>query len=56
VRRTRRVVFCAAELRNEAGDVLATSRCTQVVLPATGRAGRYEKYDDNGKPPDDARG
>ena len=56
VRRTRRVVFCAAELRNEAGDVLATSRCTQVVLPATGRAGRYEKYDAAGRPPDDARG
>jgi uncharacterized protein (TIGR00369 family) len=56
VRRTRRVVFCAAELRNAAGDILATSRCTQVVLPAEGRAGRYEKYDAAGAPPDDARG
>lgn len=33
VRRTRRVVFCAAELVDTAGELLATSRCTQVVLP-----------------------
>jgi uncharacterized protein (TIGR00369 family) len=44
VRRTRRVVFCAAELYDLDGAVLATSRCTQVVLPADGRAGR--KLDD----------
>ena len=56
VRRTRRVVFCAAELRNSEGTVLASSRCTQVVLPATGRAGRYEKYNESGAPPEDARG
>jgi uncharacterized protein (TIGR00369 family) len=56
VRRTRRVVFCAGELRNADGTVLASSRCTQVVLPATGRAGRYEKYAADGAPPDDARG
>jgi uncharacterized protein (TIGR00369 family) len=56
VRRTRRVVFCAAEMTDEAGVVLATSRCTQVVLPATGRAGRYEQPTDDGAPPDDARG
>jgi uncharacterized protein (TIGR00369 family) len=63
VRRTRRVVFCAAELyRGEVkgeGDVLATSRCTQVVLPATGRAGRYDAdvaRTSEGAPPDDARG
>lgn len=56
VRRTRRVVFCAAELRDSDGTVLATSRGTQVVLPASGRAGRYEKYADDGSPPDDARG
>jgi uncharacterized protein (TIGR00369 family) len=56
VRRTRRVVFCAAELRDDTGATLATSRCTQVVLPAEGRAGRYEKYDDAGAPPQDARG
>jgi hypothetical protein len=56
IRRTRRVVFCAAELRDSDGLVLATSRCTQVVLPADGRAGRYDKYDDRGEPPQDARG
>jgi uncharacterized protein (TIGR00369 family) len=61
VRRTRRVVFCAAELhRGEAkGEVLASSRCTQIVLPATGRAGRYGASlteGDDGAPPDDARG
>ena len=60
VRRTRRVVFCAAELyRGEApaGDVLATSRCTQVVLPADGRAGRYQQSTEPGAaPPEDARG
>jgi len=31
VRRTRRVVFCAAELYDEAGDHVASARCTQVV-------------------------
>jgi uncharacterized protein (TIGR00369 family) len=56
VRRTRRVVFCAAELRDESGTILANSRCTQVVLPADGRAGRYENHDAGGAPPDDARG
>ena len=59
VRRTRRVVFCAAELyRGETvGEVLATSRCTQVVLPADGRAGRYQTAEgDSGGPADDARG
>ena len=56
VRRTRRVVFCAGELRDAEGTVLANSRGTQVVLPASGRAGRYEQYSDDGAPPDDARG
>ena len=56
IRRTRRVVFCAAELTDDAGVVLANSRCTQVVLPAAGRAGRYEQAKDDGAPPDDARG
>ncbi|MBV9870735.1 MAG: PaaI family thioesterase [Frankiaceae bacterium] len=62
VRRTRRVVFCAAELyRGETteGELLATSRCTQVVLPAEGRAGRYRTAPSggaDGAPPDDARG
>jgi uncharacterized protein (TIGR00369 family) len=40
VRRTRRVVFCAAELLDADGLLLATSRCTQVVLPVDGPAGR----------------
>jgi uncharacterized protein (TIGR00369 family) len=56
VRRTRRVVFCAAELRSDDGQILATARCTQVVLPAEGRAGRYENYSADGAPPEDARG
>lgn len=47
VRRTRRVVFCSAQLFDTNGVVLAASRCTQVVLPADGRAGRYV-----GEPPD----
>lgn len=34
VRRTKRVVFCAAELYDEAGDHLASARCTQVIRPA----------------------
>lgn len=41
VRRTRRVVFCSAELFAPDGTVLAAARCTQVVLPEDGRAGRY---------------
>ncbi len=40
VRRTRRVVFCAAELVDADGMVLAASRCTQVILPSDGPAGR----------------
>jgi uncharacterized protein (TIGR00369 family) len=42
VRRTRRVVFAAAELFDDTFTLLATSRCTQVVLPAAGRAGRHD--------------
>lgn len=56
VRRTRRVVFCAAELHDEAGLLLAASRCTQVVLPASGPAGRYDEPSADGAPPKDARG
>ena len=58
VRRTRRVIFAAAELHADTvdGALLATSRCTQVVLPAEGRAGRYEKARPDGEPPEDARG
>ncbi len=41
VRRTRKVVFCAATLYDAAGVTLAASRGTQVVLPADGESGRY---------------
>ena len=34
VRASSRAVFCAAELHDEAGTLLAASRCTQIVLPA----------------------
>jgi uncharacterized protein (TIGR00369 family) len=35
VRRSRRVVFCSAELFDADGNTTAASRCTQVVLPAS---------------------
>ena len=56
VRRTRRVVFCAADLRDADGNHLAASRCTQVVLPDAGPFGRHVTADDSGAPPQDARG
>ena len=56
VRRTRRVVFCAAEIRDAEGAVLAASRCTQVVLPNAGPYGRRGAADRSGAPPEDARG
>jgi len=56
VRRTRRVVFCEAQLLDDQQVLLAVSRCTQVVLPADGKAGRYEAPSPDGAPPDDARG
>jgi uncharacterized protein (TIGR00369 family) len=40
VRATSRVVFCAGELHDDAGTLLAGSRCTQVVLPAEHRGQR----------------
>lgn len=58
-RRTRRVVFCAAELYDESGTLLAASRCTQVLLPDTGAAGRYREPGHTGAedgPPLDGRG
>jgi uncharacterized protein (TIGR00369 family) len=56
VRRTRRVVFCEGQLHDEDGVLLAASRCTQVVLPASGPAGRYDDPNEDGSPPEDARG
>lgn len=56
VRRTRRVVFCEATLVDADGVALAASRCTQVVLPGEGRAGRYGDAPADGSPPQDARG
>src|SRR5450759_1181219 len=56
VRRTRRVVFCAADLQDVAGRLLASSRCTQVVRADDWGAGRYGAADPAGAPPRDARG
>ena len=56
VRRTRRVVFCEAQLFDADDQLLAASRCTQVVLPAAGKAGRYDAPAADGSPPEDARG
>lgn len=44
VRRTRRVLFCAAELHSgeSGGERLATSRCTQVLIPAESQHGRHD--------------
>ena len=43
IRRAKRVIFCAAELLDDSGALLATARCTQIVLPAEGAAGRPPK-------------
>lgn len=56
IRRTRRVVFCAAEMHDADDHLLATSRCTQVVLPNEGPFGRMHTADEAGAPPEDARG
>jgi uncharacterized protein (TIGR00369 family) len=57
VRRTRRVVVCSADLFDAEHSLLATSRCTQVVLPAGGPAGRRIPRNANqDEPPRDARG
>jgi uncharacterized protein (TIGR00369 family) len=53
VRRTRRVVFCAAELLDNHGTLLAASRCTQVVLPVDGAAGRDHPPTGEGQDTDD---
>lgn len=56
VRRTRRVVYCAGDLHDSSGTLLASSRCTQIVLPNQGPFGRYGARDVSGAPPEDARG
>jgi uncharacterized protein (TIGR00369 family) len=56
LRRSRRVVFCAAELHDTGGELLAASRCTQIVLPAAGPAGRPVPPSPGASPPEDARG
>ena len=56
VRRTRRVVYCAADMHDADGTLLAASRCTQIVLPNEGGFGREGTADASGAPPDDARG
>jgi uncharacterized protein (TIGR00369 family) len=56
VRRTRRVVFCSADMHDVDGHLIAASRCTQVVLPNQGPFGRYQPPDESGAPPEDARG
>jgi uncharacterized protein (TIGR00369 family) len=48
VRRARRVIFCAADLFQDDTHI-AGARCTQIVLPADGSAGRMRRT-----PPDDA--
>ncbi len=50
--RTSRLVFCSAELYDADGRLLASSRCTQTVLPAGGVAGR----DPRSAPGPDIRG
>ncbi len=40
ITRTRRLVFCSAELFDADGRLLAGSRCTQTVLESGGVAGR----------------
>jgi uncharacterized protein (TIGR00369 family) len=47
VSRNKRAVFCAAELFDEEGRLLAASRCTQIILPARGRAGRPGRGEGN---------
>jgi uncharacterized protein (TIGR00369 family) len=42
IKRTSRLVFCSAELFDGEDRLLASSRCTQTVLPAGGAAGRPE--------------
>lgn len=56
VQRSRRVAFCAARLYDADERLLASSRCTQLILPASGPAGRAGPMEADGGPPRDARG
>jgi uncharacterized protein (TIGR00369 family) len=40
IKRTSRLAFCAAELFDPDDRLLASSRCTQTILPAGGHGGR----------------
>ncbi len=40
VSRSKRAIFCTAELHDEQNRHLASARCTQIVLPSDGPAGR----------------
>lgn len=40
VSRTKRAVFCTSDLYDEDGKHTASARCTQIILPSEGRAGR----------------
>ncbi|MEA2499119.1 MAG: hypothetical protein QOH26_1524 [Actinomycetota bacterium] len=40
VNRTKRAIFCSSELFDEDGKLLAAARCTQIILPGKGPAGR----------------
>ncbi len=40
VSRSRRAIFCEAKLYDEDGQHTASARCTQIILPSTGPAGR----------------
>lgn len=42
LRRTKRIVFCAADLYDATDRHLASSRCTQVVLPVVDEADKEE--------------
>ena len=51
------VVFCAAEMHDADGVLLASSRCTQVVLPNAGPFGRHGyPWQELGAPPQDTHG
>ena len=45
VRKARRVIFCSADL-TQGGEHVASARCTQIVLPSEGSAGRRRKPED----------